>query len=38
MEISSVGTRSGPSGTELHGEDQYNYLSLMNLVEFVSTK
>jgi hypothetical protein len=25
-------------GTELHGEDQYNDLSLMNLVEFVSTE
>ncbi len=32
---SGVGTQSGPSGTELHGEDQNNDLSLMNLVEFV---
>ncbi len=34
----SVGTRSGPSRTELHDENQYNDLSLLNLVEFVSTE
>jgi hypothetical protein len=38
LEITIVGTRSGPSGTELHGEDQHNELSSMNLVELVSTE